>query len=77
MGATKKPTKTQKTAEPTTPDADGDPKKSGATRPDEMSAEVLEFIHAIDAYKRTHQRPFPNWSEVLEILKSLGYSRAR
>ncbi len=49
--------------------------KKGAPRPDEMQPDVLEFIHAIDLYKRVNQRPFPNWSEVLEILKGLGYSR--
>jgi hypothetical protein len=38
---------------------------------------VLEFITAIDDYKRLHRRPFPTWSEVLEILKTLGYSRTQ
>lgn len=47
-----------------------------STRPDEMSAEVMEFITAVDEYKRAHQRPFPTWSEVLEILKALGYQRS-
>ena len=47
-----------------------------ACRPDEMPAEVLEFITAIDDYKRAQQRPFPTWSEVLDILKSLGYARS-
>jgi hypothetical protein len=44
-------------------------------RPDEMSAEVIEFITAIDEYKRLYQRPFPSWSEVLDIVKSLGYAK--
>ena len=74
MGATRKP-KTSKTAVHLPHAPDDEAKKASATKPDEMSADVLEFIHAIDTYKRTHQRPFPNWSEVLEILKSLGYSR--
>ncbi len=43
--------------------------------PDQMSAEVIEFITAIDDYKRKRGRPFPSWSEVLEIVKSLGYER--
>ncbi len=50
-------------------------KKPTPTKPDEMSGEVIEFITAIDDYKRIHQRPFPTWSEVLDILKELGYSR--
>ena len=45
-------------------------------RPDEMSGDLVEFITAIDSYKRIHERPFPSWSEVLEIVKSLGYSRS-
>ena len=51
-------------------------KKPRATKPDEMSGELLEFIQAIDDYKRLHNRPFPSWSEVLEILKQLGYEKA-
>lgn len=35
----------------------------------------LEFMKAIDEYKRTFARPFPTWSEVLEVLKSLGYRK--
>lgn len=50
-------------------------KKATPIKPDEMSEDVLEFITAIDEYKRVHQRQFPNWSEVLEILKTLGYAR--
>ena len=46
-----------------------------SARPDEMPPEVLEFIQAIDEYKRVHRRPFPTWSEVLEIVKTLGYER--
>ena len=73
MGATRK--KTTKTPKTTLHDGE-DPKKATATKPDEMPAEVIEFIQAIDAYKRVNQRPFPNWSEVLEIVKSLGYNRS-
>jgi hypothetical protein len=49
--------------------------KGAPSTPDAMPPEVVEFITAIDEYKRKHQRPFPNWSEVLEIVKALGYSR--
>jgi hypothetical protein len=55
--------------------ADASRPRKSSTRPDEMSAEVIEFITAIDEYKRINQRPFPSWSEVLEILKGLGYER--
>lgn len=49
--------------------------KPAVTKPDEMDPELLEFIQAIDDYKRIQGRPFPHWSEVLEIIKDLGYER--
>jgi hypothetical protein len=49
------------------------PFEATPARPDEMTDEVIEFITAIDEYKRARGRPFPNWSEVLEIVKGLGY----
>jgi len=39
----------------------------------EVTTEVLDFIKALDDYKKTKNRPFPTWSEVLEVLKQLGY----
>lgn len=50
--------------------------KPAGAKPDQMPKEVLEFIQAIDTYKRQNQRPFPNWSEILEILKELGYEKS-
>lgn len=50
--------------------------KPAGAKPDQMPKEVLEFIQAIDTYKRQNQRPFPNWSEILEILKELGYQKS-
>ncbi len=41
-----------------------------------MTAEVMDFLSAIDEYKRVNERPFPSWSEVLVILKDLGYKRS-
>jgi len=40
-----------------------------------LKPEVLEFINAINAYKTTHQKPFPTWSEIYQIFVSLGYVR--
>lgn len=45
-------------------------------RADQMPEDLVEFITAIDAYKRIHERPFPSWSEILVIVKALGYERA-
>lgn len=41
----------------------------------EISGELLEFIMAIDEYKRVNERPFPTWSEVFEIIQYLGYRK--
>lgn len=41
----------------------------------EIDADALEFIEAIDRFKKQHGRPFPNWSEVLMVLRDLGYRR--
>jgi len=41
---------------------------------DYSSAEV-EFMHAMDQYKRASGRMFPTCSEVLEVLRSLGYEK--
>lgn len=40
-----------------------------------MSDEQFEFLMAIDRYKRANSRPFPTWTEVLEVIKALGYRR--
>lgn len=39
------------------------------------TAEEIEFMMALDAYKRRHQRPHPTWSEVLAVARSLGYRK--
>ena len=40
-----------------------------------MSDEQFEFLMAIDEYKRKNTRPFPTWTEVLELIKALGYRK--
>jgi hypothetical protein len=41
----------------------------------QMSDEQFEFLMAIDEYKRKNTRPFPTWTEVLEVIKTLGYRK--
>jgi hypothetical protein len=41
----------------------------------DYSDEEIIFMKAMDQYKRANRRPFPTWSEVLEVLRSLGYRR--
>lgn len=46
------------------------------TNPDAMEADVIELITAVDEYKRKFGRPFPSWSEILDIVKTLGYAKS-
>jgi len=58
-------------------DDDGDGDGGGRSTPLglEIDGEVLEFIEALDRFKKSNNRPFPSWSEVLFVLKELGYRR--
>jgi len=40
-----------------------------------MSDEQFEFLMTIDEYKRKNSCPFPTWTEVLEIIKAMGYRK--
>ncbi len=35
----------------------------------------MEFMMAMNEYKRKSGRMFPTWSEVLEVLRGLGYEK--
>lgn len=39
----------------------------------DYSNDELEFMRALDEYKRKSRRMFPTCSEVLEVVRSLGY----
>ena len=39
----------------------------------EYSDEEVEFMHALDQYKRDNGRMFPTCSEILEVLRKIGY----
>jgi hypothetical protein len=39
----------------------------------DYSVQEVEFMNAMDEYKRTSGRMFPTCSEVLEVIRSLGY----
>jgi hypothetical protein len=41
----------------------------------QMTDEQFEFLMAIDEYKRQNTRPFPTWTEVLEVIKAMGYRK--
>ncbi|HMB06514.1 MAG TPA: hypothetical protein VKP69_22610 [Isosphaeraceae bacterium] len=41
----------------------------------EYSIAEMEFMQAMHAYKQQSGRMFPTWSEVLEVLRGLGYEK--
>lgn len=60
------------------PDADEEVDEPDRATPPlaEVDADALEFIAAIERFKKQHSRPFPSWSEVLLVLRQLGYRRS-
>lgn len=40
------------------------------------STDELEFMNALNLYKQRSGRMFPTCSEILEVLRSLGYSKS-
>ena len=41
----------------------------------DYNEDEISFMKAMDQYKRDNRRPFPTWSEVLEVLHALGYRK--
>ena len=41
----------------------------------EMNREQFMFLMAIDAFKRVNGNGFPSWSDVLEVVRKLGYRK--
>lgn len=58
--------------------ADDRPRLRAAPPPidHDIDPAVLEFISAIESYRLANARPFPSWSEVLHVLRQLGYRKA-
>ena len=41
----------------------------------DYSDDEIEFMGALDVYKRTSGRMFPTCSEILEVMRDLGYKK--
>lgn len=41
----------------------------------EMNAEQFEFVMAIQTYKKVNKRMYPTWTEILEVVRQLGYRK--
>ena len=51
------------------------PEDRKAAEEGQMTDEQFAFVMAVDQYKKLNSRPFPTWTEVLEIIKTLGYRK--
>ena len=40
-----------------------------------MSEEQFDFLMAVNEYKSVNKRPFPTWTEVLDIIRAMGYRK--
>ena len=41
----------------------------------EMNPEQFEFIMAVETYKKVNKKLYPTWTEVLEVVRQLGYRK--
>jgi hypothetical protein len=41
----------------------------------EMNKEQFLFLLAIDAFKKANNKTFPSWTDVLEVMRLLGYRK--
>ncbi len=41
----------------------------------DYTTDEIEFMHALDDYKRASGRMFPTCSEILEVVRKLGYAK--
>ena len=41
----------------------------------DYTTDEIEFMTVMDDYKRRSGRQFPTWSEVLEVLRAMGYRK--
>lgn len=40
-----------------------------------MTKEQFLFVQAIDAFKKANDKSFPSWTDVLEVMRLLGYRK--
>ncbi len=41
----------------------------------EIEGDALEFVRAMAAYQKRYRRRYPAWTEVLYVLRTLGYAK--
>lgn len=43
----------------------------------ELTAEQFLFVNAIEAFKKVNSKTFPTWTDVLEVVRLLGYRKTQ
>lgn len=43
----------------------------------EMNADQFEFVMAVEAYKKVNKKLYPTWTEILEVIRQLGYRKVQ
>jgi hypothetical protein len=43
----------------------------------EMHTDQFEFVMAVEAYKKVNKKLYPTWTEILEVVKQLGYRKVQ
>lgn len=43
----------------------------------EMNTDQFEFVMAVEAYKKVNHKLYPTWTEILDVLKQLGYRKVQ
>jgi len=43
----------------------------------ELTAEQFLFVNAIEAFKKVNGKTFPTWTDVLEVVRLLGYRKTQ
>jgi len=41
----------------------------------ELTSEQFNFVAAIEAFKKANEKTFPTWTDVLEVIRLLGYRK--
>ncbi len=49
------------------------PKEGEGVDLQQLELERVEFLRAMDKYKRQTGKTFPTWTEVLEVIRSIGW----
>ena len=49
-------------------------RRTSPPRPDQLSDETIEFLTALDLYKRKQLRSFLQFEEIFPVLEELGYT---